>query len=228
MPYNFIDLVNRVNKSLNEVELTSANFLSAGGWHSFAKEAVNLAIQDINDEPVEWPFYFVQQTLVLTPDQSRYPFPADCKKIDFNTFRIRKDDTLNNKTISLFSIDYEDYLIKYSDMEYNIDVWAALPTIVAKTNGMEFLLVPPPDQAYTLIYEYYRIPNRLEQPEDVPLIPRVFESTIMDGAMYYAYMFREDSEAAAMAKERFDEKKKSMRRNYINRSEYVRSTYIMR
>ena len=228
MPYDYLSLVNRVNRSLNEVELTSANFLSAGGWHSHSKDAINLAIKDINDKPVEWPFYFVERELVLTPNQSRYPFPTDAKKIEFNTFRIRSDATLDNRTISLFLMDYEDYLIKCSDMEYNPDDYAGMPTTVSKTNGLQFLLAPPPAEAYRLIYEYYRVPAELEAPDEVPLIPEAFRSVIMSGAMYYAYLFREDEPAAEMAKAKFEDQVEDMRQTYINRTEYVRSTYIAR
>lgn len=228
MPYDFISLVNQVNKPLNEVELTNANFLSAGGWHSYAKDAVNLAIQDIGDAPVEWPFYYVERQEVLVPNQSRYDYPADCKKIDFNTFRIRPVADFDSPTVSLFPMDYESYLTQYSDMEYNPAKYAGLPTTVSKTNSLKFLVAPAPDYAYTLVYEYYSVPLRLEQPEQVPLIPRVFESVINAGAMYYAYLFREDDVAAEAAKVKFDDKVKAMRQTYINRVEYLRSTYIER
>ena len=48
MAYNYIGLVNDVNRRLNEVELTSSNFTSAVGEYSAIKDAVNAAIRFIN------------------------------------------------------------------------------------------------------------------------------------------------------------------------------------
>ena len=41
MAYNFLGLVNEVNRRLNEVELTSSNFATAIGYYNTAKDAVN-------------------------------------------------------------------------------------------------------------------------------------------------------------------------------------------
>ena len=53
MAYNFLGLVNEVNRRLNEVELTSANFDSATGFYSHAKDAVNASIRYINQSEFE-------------------------------------------------------------------------------------------------------------------------------------------------------------------------------
>ena len=47
MAYNYIGLTNEVNRRLNEVELTSANFPTATGFYAHIKDAVNSAIRDI-------------------------------------------------------------------------------------------------------------------------------------------------------------------------------------
>ena len=59
MSYDYIGLVNDVNRRLNEVELTSANFASAKGFYSLIKDSVNSAIRDINQTHHEWPFNHV-------------------------------------------------------------------------------------------------------------------------------------------------------------------------
>ena len=41
MAYDYIGLVNDVNRRLNEVELTSTNFATATGEYSMIKDAVN-------------------------------------------------------------------------------------------------------------------------------------------------------------------------------------------
>ena len=105
---------------------------------------------------------------------------------------------------------------------------SGVPDFVFRTPSQEYGLVPPPDKAYTLVYEYYRIPVDLENATDVPIIPERFAHVIVDGAMHYAYLFRGNSQDALIAKEKFEEGIKNMRSLLINRYDYVRSTMITR
>ena len=71
MAYDFIGLVNDVNRRLNEVELvggtgTSANFLTAKGEYSMIKDAVNASVRYINQHEFEWPFNHIEETETLT------------------------------------------------------------------------------------------------------------------------------------------------------------------
>ena len=77
MATTFLQLVNQVNRRLNEVELTSTNFASATGFYAHAKDAVNASIRYINQSEFEWPFNHNTQTTTLTANTSRYSFPAD-------------------------------------------------------------------------------------------------------------------------------------------------------
>jgi len=88
MAYDYISLVNDINRRLNEVELTTSNFSTATGYYSFAKDAVNSAIRHINQEEFEWPWNHVEETEVLVAGTARYGFPYDAKTINMNTFRI--------------------------------------------------------------------------------------------------------------------------------------------
>ena len=44
--------------------------------------------------------------------------------------------------------------------------------------------------------------------------------------MYFAYMFRGESQESAMMQDRFEQEIKQMRSLYINRYDYLRSTVI--
>ena len=110
MAYNFLGLVNAVNRRLNEVELTSSNFASAIGFYSQAKDAVNAAIRYINQSEYFWSFNHTTKEQTLVANTSRYAFPTDAKVINFNTFRIKENTTLGNSTTRLTEIVYEDYL----------------------------------------------------------------------------------------------------------------------
>lgn len=223
--YNFLELVNDVNKKVNEVPLTSATFSNASGVYSDHKNAVNSAIRKINQHQMEWPFNHVTKELILTPNQVRYGLEPDCSSVVWDTFRIKGELGLNNRTTPLFRGDYEDYVQRASDMEYQPDKYKSLPTTVIRTPGLSFAVVPPPRLAYTLVYEYFKLPVDLENATDVPSIPEAFRYVIFNGAMTEAYMFRGDTDGAQISEAKFTAGLEDMRILYINRFEYVRSPY---
>lgn len=227
MAYNFLSLVNEVNRRLNEVELSSANFATAGGFYNTAKDAVNASLRHINHEESNWPWNHVLEEEILTAGTTRYDYPSDTKIIDMNSFRIKRDDTLGVGTVKLKSLDYQEYLDKYIDYEYNSSTNVrTVPTYIVRAPSQEFLVVPTPDKAYELIYEYYRNPVALELHDDVPSVPLEFKHIIVDGAMFYAYQFRADTQASQIAQGKFESGIKYMRSLYINRYDYIRSTVI--
>jgi hypothetical protein len=227
MAYDYLGIVNDVNRRLNEVELTTANFATANGEYAMIKDAVNASIRFINQHEYEWPYNHVTEEETLTAGIVRYTFPSDAKTINFNSFRIKRNDTFGNETRKLSIISYEEYLDSYADIEYNTSTaLRQLPSLVFKAPSSEFGLVNPPDKAYELVYEYYRLPVDLINSTDVPSIPEQFRYVIVDGAMYFAYMFRGESQESAMMQDRFEQEIKQMRSLYINRYDYLRSTVI--
>jgi len=229
MAYNFLGLVNEVNRRLNEVELTSANFANAVGFYSAAKDAVNSAIRHINHEEFNWPWNHVEEEDILTAGVTRYGYPYDAKTIDMDSFRIKRNATLDTNTVKLKSLDYKEYLEKYIDYEYNSSSsMRTVPKFVVRAPSQELILVPTPDKAYELVYEYYRNPVDLELYDDVPSIPVEFKHIIADGAMFYAYQFRGDTQAAQITQAKLQEGIKYMRTLHINHYDYVRSTMIER
>jgi len=223
--YNFLGLVNDVNNQLNEVELTESNFGSAVGFYTLAKQAVNTAIREINQQQFEWPFNHDTQREYLREGDVRYYIPRDVKTLDMDSFRIIRDTTLGNETVRLKLLSYEDYLDKYIDYEYNTDEGIrTLPKYVFRTPSLEYGVVPPPNKAYPIAYEYYRSPVDLNLFSDVPSIPEDFRYVIVHGAMVHAHSFRGDNESSQLSAQKFDAGIKDMRTLYINRYEYVRST----
>lgn len=227
MAYNFLSLTNEVNRRLNEVELTDVNFAAAKGFYSQVKDSVNSAIRDINHICPDWPFNHVLAEETLSSGVTRYAFPSDAGLIDFDSFRLKEDAALGNTTVKLRLVSYEDYLESAIDQEYSTDSSKlGVPSHVFHAPGYEWGVVPAPDQAYELVYEYYRSPVDLEKPSDVPSIPERFRHVIIDGAMYHAYMFRSNEQAASIAKNKFDDGLKRMRIILVNRYDYVRSTVV--
>lgn len=227
MAYDYIGLVNDINKRLNEVELTSSNFATAKGEYGMVKDAVNSSIRYINQHEYEWPFNHVETTETLTAGITRYAYPSDAKTLDFDSFRIKRNDTLGNKTKKLRIMSYEEYLEGYVDAEYNTSTTIrGLPDFVFRTPSSEFGLSKTPDKAYELVYEYYRLPVDLSNDTDVPSIPEQFRYIIVDGAMHYAYMFRGETQEAQVMQAKYLNEIKSMRSLYVNRYDYLRSTVL--
>ena len=227
MAYDYIGLVNDVNRRLNEVELTASNFSTAKGEYSMVKDAINSSIRFINQHEYEWPFNHVEAEETLTAGITRYAFPTDAKTIDFGSFRIKRNDTLGNATKKLKVLTYDEYLDYHVDAEYNTSTnIRALPDYVFRAPSAEFGFVKCPDKAYEVVYEYYRLPVDLVNDTDVPSIPEQFRYVIVDGAMYYAYLFRGETQEATVMQAKFLEQIKQMRSLYINNYEYIRSTAI--
>lgn len=227
MAYDYLGLVNDVNRRLNEVELTSANFASTTGFYSFAKDAVNSSIRHIQQEEYEWPWNHVEQEEVLLAGEVRYSFPYDAKTINMNSFRIKRNDSLNVDTVKLKVLSYEEYLDKYADYEYNSSTSGrTVPHFIVRAPSRELLVVPAPDKAYELVYEYYTIGFDLELHSDVPNLPEMYKYVIVDGAMYYVYQFRGDMQAAQLAMQKFEQGIKQLRSIHINRTEYIRDTRV--
>jgi hypothetical protein len=226
MAYNFLGLVNDVNRRLNEVELTQSNFSTAVGFYSQAKDSVNSAIQDINQSQFEWPFNYVSQTDTLVVGTTRYAFPAAAKSVDMDSFRIKFDNVLDSETQKLKVLSYEEYLEKFVDQEYNPDTSQySQPDLVFRSPGLEYGVVPAPDKAYEIVYDYYAKTTDLASATDAPAVPEIYRHIIIDGAMYYAYMFRSNEQAAALSKNKFEQGIKYMRTILINRYDYIRSTF---
>ena len=226
MSYNYLGLVNDVCGRVNETPLTTSTFNNAQGFYSTAKEAVNSAIRDLNQQTFQWPFNHSDYDETLVVGTNRYAYQSDAKYVDFDTFRIQRDDTLGNETISLKIIDYDEYVQRFIDTEYNTDTGILeTPRYVFRAPNQEYGLYPSPDKAYTLSYEYYKLPSDLATSTDVPSVPVAFRHLITDGAMYYVYFFRGDTEAADRFQAKFMNGIEKMRAIYINNDyEYVRDT----
>ena len=225
MAYNYITLVNEVQRRLNEVELTTATFDTARGFHALSKDAINSSIRHINQEEFEWPWNHVEASEVLLADEARYSYPYDAKTINMNTFRIKRDADLNVDTIKLKILSYEEYLDKYADMEYNSNL-SSTPRYVVRTPSRELMFIPTPDKAYEVIYEYFTSSYDLQKADDVPTTPEQYRHVVVDGAMYYAYVFRGDMQSANATVSKFEQGLKNMRSLNINRTNYLRDTRV--
>ena len=143
------------------------------------------------------------------------------------SFRIKRDDTIGNGTQHLKEITYEEYLEKYVDQEYDSGTSnRGMPRMIVRAPSREFILVPEPDEAYTLVYEYYTLGFDLEAHNDVPSIPEPYRHVIVNGAMYYVYQFRNDAQMANMSQVLFENGIKHLRSLHINRYKEIRDKRV--
>ena len=226
MAYNFLELVNAVARRLNETELTSSNFSTATGFYAQIKDAVNSSIRDVNLYHEYWPYNHNSETITLTAGVTRYPIPADAKFVDYNNFRLERDTSVDiGAARRLEQITYNEYISTYVDQENETDTSkGAVTHSVFKTLDNSFGVVPMPDKAYTITYEYFNFPVDLNLFSDAPTIPERFKFVITDGAMYHAYMFRDNIEMGQVAFRKFEEGMKYMRKLLVNENVYLRAT----
>jgi len=60
----------------------------------------------------------------------------------------------------------------------------------------------------------------------VPSLPEQYRYVIVDGAMYYVYQFRGDTQAAQLSLNKFEQGIKHLRSIHINRTDYLRDTRV--
>jgi hypothetical protein len=226
MAYDYLSLTNDVAKRLNETQLTSANFASATGFYSAIKEAVNSAIRHVNQAHFGWPFNHNTYEQTLTAGVTRYPIPSQAKYVDFDTYRVRRNATLGvGSAQHLTQITYDEYVDRFIDQEDETNTaLGSVPDRVFRTQNGEWGVVPMPDKAYQVDFEYFMDPVDLILNTDVPTIPERFRHVIIDGAMYYAYMFRDNIEMASVSQRKFEEGIKQMRTVTVNENIYMRAS----
>jgi hypothetical protein len=122
MAYNYLGLVNDVNRRLNEVELTSSNFASSIGEYAMVKDAINVAIRQINQYEFSYPFNSAVNSTTVTPGVAKYDIPTNTKHIDYKTSRIKKSETLGATGSNLATMPYYEYIARdYANQEDDIE-----------------------------------------------------------------------------------------------------------
>lgn len=222
----YLELVNKVARQINEVELTSNNFLTSRNIYNAIKDAVKFAINQINSYHFTWPFNYTEgQTQLLTVADTFYDFPADFKIADWNSFYIVKDASLGVNTTVLKPINKDEYHLYYKEQDFDNSVSGRnSPKVVFPWGNNAFGVSPSPNQAYTIKYNYWKIPAQLSLHSDETNIPVEYDHVVLLGAMWYLNVFRENLQGAEMAKKEFEEHLGKMRSVLINKNESMFST----
>ena len=120
MAESYLTLTNKVIARLNEVELTSSNFGNSRGIQTQCKHAINEAIRYVNQKEFNYPFNNTTATKTLTTGTVRYSLPSSTKTLDYNTFRLKKDNDLATSGGRLSILDYNEYINSFITQEDDI------------------------------------------------------------------------------------------------------------
>lgn len=216
-------LTNRVLKAFNEVQLTAGNFDSADGFSQEVKDSINAAVFDIHtEEDVKWPWAWNTGTITTTIGEQNYTKAATATAVDWRSFFIERNDSLDIDPDSLSELDYNIWRdqFKQRDSQLTTEDYSQPSQVVRKPNN-GIIFTPVPDKAYTITYEYYSIPVALSEYNDETIIPSEFDQLIVDKALHYAYMFRDNVEQASLVNDRYKDNVDKVRRILIPQFENV-------
>lgn len=222
MPATYIDLCNQVLRRLNEVEVAPADFAAARGVQSLVKDAVRAAIASINQSEFEWPFNAAEHVQTATVGRIDYDWPEFFKVVDWNSFQVIDNSSGADVFKHLEYIDRDTYYSRYRDLDNNAGAAGrGIPAYVFPSHGNGFGVSPSPDSAVRIRFRYFLNYAELNLYDDETRVPSSFSSVIVDGALMHMYMFKDNVEAAQIARVIFQEGIKNLQTLYINNFEYV-------
>lgn len=282
----YLGLVNRVLAPLNEVALTSSNFLTAEGVYADARNAVNQGLFDVyTHKNVVWPFLFSELTFDTERGIIDYVKPSTVTKIDWSSFTIDrtvktvssinltgttatvitsaahnfatgdyveilgadqtgynlpntpiilvdsttftfdtgdstlvtpatgaitvKSNTLTKRALTF--VDKDEYIKVYSEQVENATSLSySKPSYISRKPNNNFVVFFPSDRVYTVKYSAYSVPTKLTAWGDTHIVPEQYEQAVVDKALHYVYMFRDNMEQAAMATTRAEDRLNAM------------------
>jgi len=95
------------------------------------------------------------------------------------------------------------------------------PLFVFATKDDGFGVTPVPNDDYLVTYTYWKQADRMTVNSDISPIPVRFHHVIEDRALYYLYLFRENSDGAILINQNYEKNLKHMRIELINKSDRI-------
>lgn len=217
MATTYLELTNRVLRRLNEVELTSVNFLTARGVHVAVKDAVLDTVRKIYNKGYKWPFNSGTATQALSVGTEEYSWPASFESVEWNSFQIQKDTALNINNKRLIPITREEWYRYYRDLDFDADasVGRNVPEFVFETATGGWGVSPSPNQAYSVKFKYWTNPTEPSAHGDTTNIPTEFDYVITNGALYHMYLFMDNPDRTQLAEGAFRDGMNDMYNRYF-------------
>lgn len=165
--------------------------------------------------------YNISATITVT-NSTTFTYPVNNNPTSPATGTIKAlSEQVLQKSLPLKSWDfYKDQF--YWDTDQNTDPTGySTPQFVVRKPDNNITISGPCDRVYTIYYEGYSIPAAMAIYTDTHVIPVAFEQVIIDKAMHYAYMFRDNLEQATLAQKRYEDNINKMRRILIPQQTFV-------
>jgi len=221
MAKTYIQLVNEVLRDVNEVPITSVEFPTARGVQDFVKKAVNRAYMDIVNASTEWPW--------LTNTGGTNRFQQVSTVADQQWYALGQSHNIDLTTVMLingtdkFPLEYISY--DHWAQSNKVTEDSALPCAIFKhpTNDL-YGLSNTPDDVYTLEFSLWD--PATEFVNDVDLMPFAdqYYTVLINRALFYVWMWRENLDHANMVDKTYDEGLKEMKRHLVgNKLERMRA-----
>lgn len=160
-------------------------------------------------------------TVVTVPTTTTFTFVVSASATTPATGTIYCYPPFDEEYLEL--VNYDVYRKKYMENDRNTTATDAFskPDKVVRLQDENFLISPRPDRVYPIVYEGFDIPDPLENYDDVPVIPEKYQQTIVDKALHYAYMFRDNIEQASVVLKRWKDNVTKVRRIVIHHDSYM-------
>jgi hypothetical protein len=222
---DFLAITNKVLRSLNEVELTSANFANSRGIQTAVKDFVNRSINDIYTAELEWPFLHADGTITTVAGTAEYALVTGYKSVDVDTAYLIEAST-DIKVIPYIPYVQFTNQFRERDLDPTTTDNRAKPDYFYLTQDDKIGLTPVPDDEYTFHYEYWQTHTDLSASTDTPVLPDRYQDTVVARAEYYVHQLRADLQATSMKHGEYKERITRMRIDLINKPNVMRSTAI--
>lgn len=227
MPSTYMQLTNRLLRRLNEVEITESDFASVRGIQSTAKDAILDTVREINTSRIDWPFNAVEHSQDLEAGVEEYAWPLNFTAVDWNSFQLQKDDTLNINHKLLKPIQREEWYSNLRDQDYDSESSGLnIPDYVFPSHGQGWGVSPSPNEAYPIKFRYYKNPDDLDAYNDEVTIPSKFDYVIIGGALSHLNQFKENAEGAQMARSIYENGIKNMVNALLPNTTYLYGTQV--
>ena len=222
---DFIALTNKVLRSLNEVELTSANFANSRGIQTAVKDFINRSVNDIYTAELEWPFLHSDGTTTTVAGTAEYALPTGYKSIDVDTAYLIETG-VDIKVIPYIPYNQFNNQFRERDLDPTTTDNRDTPDYFYLTQDDKFGLTPIPDKEYIFHYEFWATHTDLSASTDEPLLLARYQDAIVARSKYYVHQLRADLQAASLKNSEYEDKINRMRIDLINKPDYMRSTAI--
>ena len=188
MATTYLTLTNSVLRELNETELTSGTFSSSRGIQTAIKDFINKSIHDIYNESAEIPVLFTRASQDLIIGDNEYNFPADMRRVDFDSFTLKpKELTTNGEfTSNITNWTTGDGSPSYTSSgngRLNLNdaaAYQAINTVVNKTYKLQVRVLSPNSSSSGLIVRVGTSPGGTQNLNTTQAVTNFREGAILN------------------------------------------------